>query len=119
MRSFTALTIKLMIRKYGEDVQHKRRVKTDLGGGEAEYTYEVQEPKRIHWSEISPLDTTVYPFGNRIEADFIATALPNTDIMEYDLLYFNDSWNEVITLINHKTGTITDYMEFLIRRRNT
>ena len=108
--------IQRMIRMYGEDVQHKKRIKTDLGDGEAEYSFELQDVKRIHWSEATAIDESIYHMGKLTEADYIATALPETDISEYDLLYVDSYWCEVITKFYRKTGINTDYLEFLLRR---
>jgi hypothetical protein len=105
-----------MIRMYGEDVQHKKRIKTDLGDGEAEYSFVLQDVKRVHWTEATAYDETTYKFSKISEADFLATALPETDINEYDLLYLDGSWCEVMTKFYRKTGIYTDYLEFLLRR---
>jgi|WetSurMetagenome_2_1015567.scaffolds.fasta_scaffold28364_4 hypothetical protein len=116
MSSHMSPVIQRMIRMYGEDVQHKKRVKTDLGDGEAEYSFVLQDAKRVHWTQATAMDETTYKFSKLPEADYLATALPETDISEYDLLYLDNSWCEVMTVFLRKTGINTDYMEFLLRR---
>ena len=111
-----ALNIKLMIRKYGEDVQHKKKVTTDIGNGEEEISYIIQTPKRIQWIQITPYDEKINKFGKHIEADYLASSLPSTDINEYDLLYIDSHWCEVQNKIIHKTGMYSDYSEYLLRK---
>ena len=119
MRSHTELTTKLMIRKQGETVQHKKRITTDIGNGEVEYEYVVQEPKRGQFLRISPFDNTVNQWGQRIEADCIGTFLPGTDVGNNDLLGLTDAWYEITDTITHRTGGHDDYIEVLMRRRET
>ena len=119
MRSHMGLPIKLMIRHFGETVSYKKRIKTDLGDGEAEYSYETQEPVRGQFLRITPFDEMIDKWGKRIEADMIGSFLPDVDIEEYGLLYIRDGWYEITTKLPHATSGITDYIEVLLRRRMT
>jgi len=117
MKSHMELIIKIMIRRYGEDVNHKQRVKTDLGDGEAEYSYEVKEPKRGQFKKITPEDETVNRWGRRIEADAIGTFPVGTKVYESDLIELDDGWYEIDKKITHRTGGVDDYIEVFLRRR--
>lgn len=110
-----------MIRRYGVDIAHKKKVITDIGDGEVEISYEIQEPKRGQYTEVTPLDTLVGRWGQRVEADFIVTFLPemNAHISEGDLLYLDGSWTEVLDKFPRLTGSVIDYLEIHTRRRGT
>jgi len=116
MRSHEQFTIGLTIRRFGETVQHKRRVKTDLGEGEFEYSYEVMEPIRGHFNEIMPYDETMTRFGVKSEADYLGTFNAGADVKEGDLFYFDDKWIEAVNVFEHKTGGAVDYIESLMRK---
>ena len=116
MRSHTDLAIKLMIRKYGTTMEHRRKLKTDLGDGDYEESWEVKEPKRGQFIQITASDTVFYMWGQKIDADAIATFLPGTDILEKDQFKFNDIWYEVDTKFSRETGGVEDYIEVLLRR---
>lgn len=113
----TGLYIKLMIRKYGMTVEHRRKTTIDKGGGLVEYEWTVMEPIRGQFNQITPYDTTYNRYGAPIDADYIGTFLPDADIEEGDQLYVNDNWLEVDTKFPRKTGDKTDYIEILFRRK--
>ena len=115
--SYVDIFIKRMINKYGQTVKHKRRVEVDLGAGEIEIEYTVQEPKTGQFSEITPLDEILDRMGRRVEADYIGTFLPDTDVLEGDLLEINGAWYEVQNLFQRRTAGTIDYLEVLLRRR--
>lgn len=110
------LTIMRSIRKYGENLAHKARIKTVVDG-EADITYEYKEPKRGQVNEITPFTEIANIFGTRIDADFIVTFLPGTQIAVKDMLEIRGYWCEIDTLIEHKTGTISDYIEVFARKK--
>ena len=115
--SYIGILISRMIKKYGQTINHKRRTQVDLGNGEVEYDYEVQEPKTGQFSQITPLDIVLNRFGERVEADWIATFLPGTDILEGDLLEIDDQWCEVQNIFHRRTSGVEDYLEVFLRRR--
>ena len=116
MRSHETLTVKLMVRKFGETVPHKRRVKVDLGDGEVEYTYDVMEPLRGQFNEIMPYDETMSRFGVKSEADYLGTFIGNADIIEGDQFFYHSIWLEVLNKFEHRTGGAIDYIECLMRK---
>jgi len=116
MSSNIELIIKKMLRRYGQKVQHKKRVK-NTEGEEVYYTYEVKEPKLGQFSQITSTDQVLDRWGFRIEADMIGTFLPGTDINEGDLLYIDNIWYEVQDKVVRKTGDKEDFIEVLLRRK--
>ena len=119
MRSHQNLTVMMMIRKFGETVPHRKRVKTviDASAGEYEYNYEDQEPKRGQFNEIMPYDELMTRFGVKSEADYLGTFLPDTDVAEGDLLYVHGYWMEILNLYRHRTSGTIDYLEGLMRKQ--
>jgi hypothetical protein len=115
--SYIGIIVNRLIKKYGQTVNHKRRTQVDLGNGEVEYDYEVQEPKTGQFSQITPLDIILNRFGERVEADYVGTFLPGVDILEGDLLEIDDNWYEVQNVMTRRTSGIPDYIEVLLRRR--
>lgn len=121
MSGYMRLSIKMMIRRYGVDLPHKRKVSTDIGGGEIEVTYELQEPKRGQYTEITPLDTLQGRWGQRLECDYIVTFLPEllTQLTEGDLIYIDNAWVEILDKFDRYTGKNLDYIECHCRRVGT
>lgn len=115
----TRIYINKMIRKYGQTVQHMRKTTIDKGDGLVEIEYVSQEPKRGNFAQLTGFDTIWDRLGYRIEADYIGTFLPDTDLQEEDRLYIDDHWYEIDTIIPRKTGEIIDYLETLLRRIKT
>jgi hypothetical protein len=117
MSSHIRFNIKLMIRKYGVDLPHKKKVITNIGDGEKETSYVVQSPKRGQYSEITPLDLLIMSWGMQPEGDYIVTFLPDTDVSAGDLLYIDDNCCEILEApFNRKTGSKVDYIEVHVRR---
>lgn len=111
------LNIKLMIRRYGQELPHKKKVTTDIGDGDIEISYVLQSNKRGQVVELTALDTLVAKWGQRLEGDYLATFLPGTDIHEGDLLYVNGAWCEILEHpLDRCTGGVVDYMEAHLRR---
>lgn len=110
-------TISKMIRKYGQDVQHKKKIVVDLGNGQEEIDYVIQDTKRGQFTEVTPLDNMFEHYGITVEADYIGTFLPDVVFAEGDLLYIDDQWLEVMTVFKHRTAGAINYIEVLLRRR--
>lgn len=111
------LVVKKMIRKYGETVQHKKRVSNDEGNGEVYYSYTVEEPKRGQFMQLTATDEIFQKYGVVKSGDWIATFLPDTDVNKGDLLYVGDAWLEVQQVIERKTSASVDYVECLLRHK--
>ena len=108
------LYVKKMIRRYGRTVKRKARSVSSDGS----YEYTVAEPVRGMFSQIMPTDEVYYRFGVGLDAQYIGTFLPDTDIEIGDLLELEDDvWYEVITKAERKTGRRVDFIEVLLRRR--
>jgi len=118
MSSNIEIIIKKMLRRYGQKVQHKKRIK-NIEGEEIFYTYEVQEPKLGQFSQITSTDQIMERWGIRIEADVIGTFLPDTDVNEGDLLYIDNEWYEVQDKVVRRTGDREDFIEVLLRRKHS
>jgi hypothetical protein len=116
MPSHLSLTIKKMIRLYGENLAHKQRVKV-VTDGEEDISYVNRDAKRGQVNEITPFDEVKNIWGTRIDADYIVTFLPSTAVAIGDMLNIRGYWCEVETLIEHKTGTTSDYIEIFARKR--
>lgn len=112
-----AITVKKMIRKYGELVEHKRRVTTNMGEGIVEYEYQVLEPILCQFSQLTGVQDTVYLMGEIQEADYYITFLPDADVEKHDLLLLDGDWCELVSKMPRKTGANIDYFESLARRR--
>ena len=107
-----------MIRLYGNDLQHKKYTVTDLGDGEKEISYVIQEPKRGQVTEVTPFDEQITRWGTYVEADYIVTFLPGTDVKAKDLLLIEEAdWCEILDISPRSTKGITDYLEAHLRRR--
>jgi len=113
----TGLYIRIMIRKLGVDVKHRRKTTIDKGGGLVEYEWTVMAPIRGQFNQITPFDTTYNKFGAPIDADYIGTFLPDANIEEGDQLYVDDNWLEVDTKFPRRTGANVDYIEVLLRKK--
>jgi len=110
------LYIKKMIRTYGQSVKRKKRVKHE-DNGEVYYTYTDEEPVRGQFSQLTALDQAVNRWGVPVEADYIGTFLPGTEIYEGDLLYIDNAWYEVVNIMYRRTSGEVDYIEVLLRKR--
>lgn len=118
MSSHNRFMIRYMIRKYGQDLPHKKKVSVDMGNGEYDIFYKANTNKRGQVNQISPLDVAVNKYGQRIEADYIVTFLPDTDVHHGDMLYIDDCWVEVVDWFDRRTGGKKDYIECHCRRRS-
>ena len=116
MKGVTSIIIKKMIRYYGQTVKHKRRI-SHTEGGEVYYTYEVKEPKRGQFMQLTALDQALNRWGVQVDADYIGTFLPGTDIQEGDLLEVDESWYEVQNVMYRRTRGEVDYIEVLLRHK--
>ena len=116
MSSNIELIIKKMLRRYGQKVQHKKRIK-NTEGEEVYYTYEVKEPKRGQFMQLTALDQALNRWGVQVDADYIGTFLPGTDIQEGDLLEIDGSWYEVQNVMYRRTKGEVDYIEVLLRHK--
>jgi len=110
------LVIKKLIRKYGQEVQHKKKIET-VTDGEREISYEVQTPKKGMFNQILPEDLITDRYGYHVTADYIGTFLPGTDISEGDLLYIDNYWLEVQNVMYRRTGSTVEYIEVLLRKK--
>ena len=115
--SYIRASVRLMIRKYGQTIMHKKKVIVNYPDGDSEFTYKIQPSKRGQVIELTPLDILVAKFGNRVEGDYLVTFLPNTDINEGDLLYLNGHWCEVMEHpLERSTAGKVDFLEAHCRR---
>jgi len=114
--SVQKIILKKMLRYYGQTVQRKRRIR-NVDGEDIYYTYEVEEPIRGHFSQITPTDEAMAGWGISLNADYIGTFLSGTLVEEGDLLYIVDGWYEVQTKIIRRTGEKAGYIEVLLRRK--
>lgn len=112
------LYIKKMIEVYGQTVQRKARIINHDSSGNVYYTYEVREPIRGHFDQITATDESIQRWGRYIECDCIGCFLPDTEIYEGDLLYINDAWYEVVSKVERRTKGIVDFVEVLLRRKD-
>lgn len=112
----TLVIIHKMIRKYGQTVEHKKKVSIQ-SEGEEEVTYEVQTPKRGQFDQLTGFSLMYDRAGYREEGDYIGTFLSGTDVWEGDLLKVDDIWLEVVSRMVRKTGGSEDYIEVLLRRK--
>jgi hypothetical protein len=114
--SHMGVTIKRMIRLYGENLPHRSRVKV-ITDGEEDITFTDESAKRGQVNEITPFDEVRNIWGTKINADFIVTLTPDTVIAAKDMLYIRGCWCDIDTYILHKTGNVSDYIELFCRKR--
>ena len=118
--TWTSIAIKKMIRQYGQEVEHKQRIETvNEDDGSVVYTYVVKEPKKGQFQQLTPMDQYVDRYGVKINADYIVTFVPDTEVSEGDLLYIDSNWVEVATKIERRTGIKVDYIELLLRKKTS
>lgn len=110
------LIIRKMIRLYGVKIPRKQRIRTNVDG-EFVYTYDVKEPILCQYTELTAPDEARERWGFHIEADYILTFLPGTEIYEGDLLSINSRWIEMQNVVERTTKGRVDYIEALGRIR--
>ena len=101
---------------YGQTVNRRQRIRTDVDG-DFIYTYVTKEPIRGQFTQLTATDEAVERWGFFVDADYIATFLPTTEVEEGDLLYLYDAWYEVENFVKRRTRGIVDYKEALLRKK--
>lgn len=112
------LYVKKMIEHYGQTVPIKRRIINNDKSGNVYYTYEIGEPVRGQFDQITATDEAIQRWGRYIECDCIGTFLPGTEVNEGDLLYINDGWYEVVSKVERRSKGEVDFIEVLLRRKD-
>jgi hypothetical protein len=111
------ITIRKMIRTYGQTVQRKRRVRTIDSNGDYTYSYELMEPITGQFTQLTATDESAMHWGFAVDADYIATFLPNSDVKEGDIYYLDDGWREVQNFVARSTKGRIDFIEALLRTK--
>jgi len=110
--------MKKILKKYGRELIIRKRVET-IVNDEVTFTYSSPSIIRGQVSYLTGYAESWERPGLFIRADVLTTFLPNTDVNIGDLIKIDDEWFEVVELAKRTTGERLDWIECLLRRRES